>query len=126
MVIDRRQFLAGAGVAALSATPAFAQAPRKPDHRIVIAPVSLEIAPGHVIKTVGYNGSVPGPLLRLREGQDVAIAITNKSDSHELVHWHGLAVPSDVDGAMEEGTPMLMPGETRSYRFTAKPAGTRW
>ena len=127
----RRRFLVGAGALALSsacaAAPARAQAPQaKPDHRLVIAPVSLELAPGHVIKTIGYDGMVPGPLLRLREGQRVTIEVVNKSSAAEIVHWHGLHIPADVDGAMEEGSPMIMPGETRAYRFTTEPAGTRW
>jgi FtsP/CotA-like multicopper oxidase with cupredoxin domain len=129
--VERRRFLLGAGALAVSsacvATPSRAQSPVvKADHRLVIAPVSLEIAPGHVIRTIGYNGTVPGPLLRMRERSAVTIAVTNNSDADDIVHWHGLHIPSNVDGAMEEGTPMVMPGETRLYRFVAKPTGTRW
>jgi len=129
--LERRRFLLGAGAAALSsacgAAPSRSQAQTvKPDYRLVIAPVSLEIAPARIIKTVGYNGSVPGPLIRVKEGQDVTIAVANNSANADIVHWHGLAVSSDVDGAMEEGTPMVMPGEAHAYRFVAKPAGTRW
>jgi FtsP/CotA-like multicopper oxidase with cupredoxin domain len=121
----------GAGAAALAlsvntALPGRAHAAAEADHAIEIAPMSLELAPGRVVSTVGYNGAVPGPLLRLREGQLTTIAVTNKTDVPELVHWHGLFVPSEVDGAMEEGTPMLMPGQSASYTFTAQPAGTRW
>jgi len=49
------------------------------DHTIRIAPISLEIAPGKVIKTTGCNGTVPGPLLRLREGKPVSIKVINES-----------------------------------------------
>jgi FtsP/CotA-like multicopper oxidase with cupredoxin domain len=129
--VERRRFLLGAGALAASSAcgvaPSLAQSPvAKPDYRLVIEPVSLEIAPGHLIKTVGYNGAVPGPLLRMREGSEVMIAVANNSGAEDIVHWHGLHIPSNVDGAMEEGTPMVMPGEARAYRFTAKPAGTRW
>jgi FtsP/CotA-like multicopper oxidase with cupredoxin domain len=126
---SRRNFLLGAGAVALAAvtgsmnSPAHGQAT---DTTIRIAPIALELAPGHVIKTVGYNGTAPGPLLRLREGQQTTIAVINDTEVPELVHWHGLFVPSEVDGSMEEGTPMVMPGQTASYSFTAKPAGTRW
>jgi FtsP/CotA-like multicopper oxidase with cupredoxin domain len=130
---SRRDFLLGAATAALALTtgglssPARAQAiPGKADMTIRIAPVTLELAPGHVIKTVGYNAAAPGPLIRLREGQQITIAVVNDTQVPELVHWHGLFVPSEVDGSMEEGTPMVMPGATASYSFTAKPAGTRW
>ncbi|MDB5531930.1 MAG: multicopper oxidase, type 3 [Hyphomicrobiales bacterium] len=128
-VPSRRDLLVDAGASALAlaagALPARAQAPEA-DYHLTIAPISLEIAPGHVIETIGYNGTVPGPLLRLREGRPATIAVTNTSPNHELVHWHGLAIPSNVDGAMEEGTPMLMPGRSASYTFTPRPAGNRW
>jgi len=91
-----------------------------------IAPIKLEIAPNQIIQTIGYNGSAPGPLLRVKEGQRIIADVKNDSDVAELVHWHGLYVPSEVDGAMEEGTPMVPPGTSRQYAFTAQPSGTRW
>jgi FtsP/CotA-like multicopper oxidase with cupredoxin domain len=130
---SRRSFLQGAGATALALTtesmslPARAQAVSgDAGVTIRIAPVRLELAPGHVVQTVGYNGTAPGPLIRLREGQRTTIAVVNDTRVPELVHWHGLFVPSEVDGSMEEGTPMVMPGQSASYSFTAKPAGTRW
>jgi FtsP/CotA-like multicopper oxidase with cupredoxin domain len=50
----------------------------------------------------------------------------NDSDIDDIVDWHGLYLPSDADGAMEEGSPMIERGSTRRYTFTAKPSGTRW
>jgi len=91
-----------------------------------IARVKLEISPNQIIQTVGYNGSVPGPLLRVKEGQQVTVDVHNDSDVPELVHWHGVYVPSEVDGAMEEGTPMVPPGASRQYSFVAQPSGSRW
>jgi len=129
MTLDRRQFLTGAGAAAVAASVA-ARTPSafaaEPDYTLRITPLAVEIAPGRVIKTVGYNGTIPGPLLRLKEGQRTTITVANESDVPELVHWHGLRIPSEVDGAMEEGTPMVMPGGSATYGFTADPAGTRW
>jgi FtsP/CotA-like multicopper oxidase with cupredoxin domain len=72
-----------------------------------IAPMSFEIAPRKLVKTIAYNGSVPGPLLRMKEGQPVTIDVFNDTGDAEIVHWHGLQIPSAVDGAMEEGTPMI-------------------
>jgi FtsP/CotA-like multicopper oxidase with cupredoxin domain len=124
--------LTAAGVAGLAlgagrANPAWAQATEShPDLVLRIAPVTLELAPGRLVQTVGYNGSIPGPILRFREGQRVTIEVQNATSVPELVHWHGLAVPSEVDGAMEEGTPMIMAGHSASYAFSATPAGTRW
>ena len=62
----------------------------------------------------------------MKEGQQVTMDVHNDSDVPELVHWHGLYVPSEVDGAMEEGTPMVPAGGSRQYSFTAQPSGTRW
>jgi FtsP/CotA-like multicopper oxidase with cupredoxin domain len=122
--LNRREFLATLGVA--SAVDTHAQAPLKPDYSLQIGPVTIEPRPGKVLKTTGYNGSVPGPLIRCREGQTLTIEVTNNSAVPELVHWHGLRVAAEVDGAMEEGTPMLAPGKSARYTFAASPAGTRW
>ncbi|MGZ5910019.1 MAG: multicopper oxidase family protein, partial [Reyranella sp.] len=89
-------------------------------------PVALEIAPGKVIKTTGYNGTVPGPVLRLQEGKPVAINVVNDSGYPNLVHWHGLFIPAEQDGAIEEGSPIIPPGSSRLYSFTPRPSGTRW
>ena len=97
-----------------------------PDYRLDIAPVTWELSPRHTIKTVAYNGHVPGPLLRFKEGRPVTIDVTNHTDRPEVVHWHGLFLPSDVDGAMEEGTPPIAPSQTVRYTFTPRPAGFRW
>jgi len=94
--------------------------------RLRIAPISLEIGPGKTIKTVGYNGSAPGPILRFREGKPVTVDVFNDTDVPETVHWHGQLIPSAVDGSVEEGTPDIPAHGHRRYRFTPKPAGTRW
>jgi len=91
-----------------------------------IAPVKIDLSPKQTIETIGYNGSSPGPLLRVVEGQQVIVDVKNDSDVPELVHWHGFYVPSEVDGSMEEGTPMVAVGGSRQYSFTAQPSGTRW
>src|SRR6266852_5171580 len=93
---NRRELLLGAGAAGLAAVanrPSHAQAaPPAADHTIRIAPISLEIGPNKVIQTTGYNGTVPGPPLRLKEGKPVAINVINDSGYPNLIHWHGLFV----------------------------------
>ena len=126
---DRRAFLRGLGAAGaltLAQRSGVAQPQSQPDYTIRIAPLALEIGPGKVIKTTAYNGQVPGPLLRLREGQPVAINVINASGYPNLIHWHGLYIPSYQDGAVEEGSPIIPVGESRLYTFTPKPTGTRW
>jgi FtsP/CotA-like multicopper oxidase with cupredoxin domain len=110
--------------AASAALSIHAQQPA--DYTLNIAPYDLEAAPHHTLKTIAYNGQVPGPLLRFNEGRPVTIDVTNGTDSSEVVHWHGLFLPSSVDGAMEEGTPAIPPGGRARYTFTPRPAGFRW
>ena len=96
------------------------------DFTLRIAPIALELAPSRFISTIGYNGTSPGPVLRMREGKPVTVEVINDTDAAELVHWHGLFVPPEVDGSEEEGTPMVPPGGRHRYQFTPRPAGTRW
>src|SRR5579862_1145600 len=134
--INRRNFIAGAGVvlsnrALRALAPSQSKAGEAPlmgkaDHSLRIEPCTLEIGHGVTVKTIAYNGQVPGPLLRLREGSPVTIDVTNASSLPDLVHWHGLAIDSLNDGAMEEGSPMIAVGATHRYSFTPKPSGTRW
>jgi FtsP/CotA-like multicopper oxidase with cupredoxin domain len=121
--MDRREFLA-----AIAARLAAQTAPQNPkaDIALRISPVELEIAPRRTIKTIGYNGSVPGPVLRLREGQAVTVDVHNETATPEIVHWHGLFIPPDVDGSMEEGTPPVPAHGSRRYTFVPRPSGTRW
>ena len=95
---------------AASGAIALGQENVKPDFTLRIGPIHVEVQPGKVVKTTGYNGAAPGPLIRCKEGQTITIEVVNGTASAELAHWHGLRAPSAVDGAMEEGTPMIAPG----------------
>ena len=97
-----------------------------PDIALRIEPTTLDIGPGVSIRTAAYNGQVPGPTLRLKEGVPVTIDVTNQMPNEDIVHWHGLAIGTLPDGAAEEGSPIIKPGKTLRYSFTPKPAGTRW
>jgi FtsP/CotA-like multicopper oxidase with cupredoxin domain len=123
----RRRFTQLTGLAAGSLVlSGAARAAAVPDVSLEIAPFTLEASPKHRIKTVAYNGRIPGPLFRLREGRPSSVEIRNRSSDAEIVHWHGLFLPSAIDGAMEEGTPTIAAGATTSYTMTPKPAGFRW
>jgi FtsP/CotA-like multicopper oxidase with cupredoxin domain len=91
-----------------------------------IAPVTVELAPDRILSTIGYNGTSPGPVLRMKEGKPVTVHVINDTDTPEFVHWHGFLIPADVDGSEEEGTPAVPPHGNRTYQFTPKPAGSRW
>jgi FtsP/CotA-like multicopper oxidase with cupredoxin domain len=98
----------------------------KADYTLRIAPVTVELAPDHILSTIGYNGSSPGPVLRMREGKPITVDVINDTDVPELVHWHGLLIPPEVDGVDEEGTPAVPPRGRRRYELTPRPTGSRW
>ena len=134
--MKRRHFLssaAGAFGSSLLLTgcqktaPAPDAAPQGPaDVTLRIGPVLADIAKDHTISTIGYNGSVPGPLIRLKEGVPVTVDLFNDTDTPELVHWHGMVVPADVDGAEEEKSLVVAPHGHLRYSFTPRPSGARF
>ena len=78
---------------------------------------------GHAI---AVNGTVPGPLLRLREGQNVRIDVTNRLAEDTSIHWHGLLLPFQFDGVPGVSFPGIKPGETFTYEFPIRQNGTYW
>jgi FtsP/CotA-like multicopper oxidase with cupredoxin domain len=125
--LTRRRFAQLSGMAVSSiALSGSARAAEAPDVMLEIAPYTLEASPKHHIQTVAYNSQIPGPLFRMREGDPRSVEIRNLTKDPEVVHWHGLYLPPDIDGAMEEGTPMIAPGASTQYAMTPKPAGFRW
>jgi FtsP/CotA-like multicopper oxidase with cupredoxin domain len=98
----------------------------KADYTLRIAPVTVELDRAHIISTIGYNGTAPGPLLRMREGKPVAVDVINDTDTPEFVHWHGMLIPPEVDGTGEEGAPLVPPHGQRRFQLTPGPAGSRW
>jgi FtsP/CotA-like multicopper oxidase with cupredoxin domain len=98
----------------------------EPDYRIEITEIDWETAPKKKIHTSAYGGQIPGKLLRLTEGKPVTIEIVNRLDHPEIVHWHGQWIPVDVDGAMEEGSPMIPAGGRTRVCFTPRPSGLHW
>jgi FtsP/CotA-like multicopper oxidase with cupredoxin domain len=96
------------------------------DVTLRIAEINLEVAPGRFVRTLAYNGQAPGPLLRMTEGKTVTVDVINQTKVPEMVHWHGFQIPPEVDGAHEEGTPMVQGLDHRRYTFTPRPVGTRW
>ena len=96
------------------------------DYTLHIKAAAVEIAPKRFVSTVTYNGQFPGPLLRFKAGQQATVDVFNETDTPEQLHWHGQFVPTDVDGAAEEGTPHIPAQGTRRLVFTPKPAGLRF
>jgi FtsP/CotA-like multicopper oxidase with cupredoxin domain len=131
-MIDRRSLLKHAGlVAAIGTLPRLAPAAsdvaaEKADYTLRIATGLVELAPDHIVSTTLYNGQFPAPLLRFKQGQRVVVDIHNDTDTPELVHWHGQMIPADVDGAAEEGSPLVPAHGMRRIAFVPKPSGLRF
>jgi FtsP/CotA-like multicopper oxidase with cupredoxin domain len=126
-MITRRQMLQISGMAiASTALSERSEQQASPDYTLEIAPYALQVSQHKTLKTTAYNQQVPGPLLCFTEGRPVTIDVINKSGGAEVVHWHGLFLPSNVDGAMEEGSPLILDGGRARYTFTPRPAGFRW
>lgn len=150
-IFDRRKFLsAGAGAAGLAclsaAAPAWARGhsvhgsshggmdtliPAGFDE-VSGAVIDLSIGSGHRIVEgrrgpgVAVNGSVPGPLIRLTEGQDVRLNVTNNLAADSSIHWHGLLLPFQYDGVPGVSFPGIKPDATFSYEFPIRQSGTYW
>ncbi len=141
MALDRRSMLktaaAGAGLAGLhSFLPAWAQsgsagiAPTLPTLsgqdialRIAHTPFSVGGRTGHAVTV---NGTLPAPLIRLREGQNARLSVTNTLDEDTSIHWHGLLLPFQMDGVPGISFPGIRPRETFVYEFPVRQAGTYW
>ena len=139
--IDRRQMLRGAALAggglALSAyMPAWAQT-NSPGATTPLPTVSgnditLRIArqtmiiDGRPSRAIGINGTVPAPLIRLREAQNVRLTVVNDLDEDSSIHWHGLLVPAQYDGVPGISFPGIKPRSTFVYEFPIRQNGTYW
>jgi CopA family copper-resistance protein len=81
---------------------------------------------GRPSRAVTINGTVPGPLLRFREGEEVTLRVRNELREDTSIHWHGLLVPAAMDGVPGVSFRGIAPGETFVYRFPVRQSGTYW
>ena len=81
---------------------------------------------GRSAHAVTVNGTLPAPLIRLKEGRNVRIAVTNRLKEDTSIHWHGLIVPFQMDGVPGVSFPGIAPGETFVYDFPVRQSGTYW
>ena len=86
-------------------------------------PVNLTGSPRRALTV---NGSLPAPTLRWREGDTVTLRVRNALDEITSIHWHGILLPADQDGVPGLSFDGIFPGETHTYRFTVRQAGTYW
>jgi CopA family copper-resistance protein len=140
--IDRRTFLryaasmvAMAGVS--SVMPSYAM-PSLKHAKDILTPQGpdnvIDLTIGHMPHTVdgkkgqaiGINGSVPGPIIRLKEGQEVLLRVTNELDESSSIHWHGILLPFQMDGVPGVSFDGIEPGTTFEYRYKVRQNGTYW
>ena len=140
-ILDRRQLLRGATLAggglALSAyMPAWAQpisaGIARPLPTVSGDDITLKIAhqmmmiDGRQSHAIGINGTVPAPLIRLREGQNVRLHVVNELDEESSIHWHGLLLPFQMDGVPGISFPGIPARSIFTYEFPVIQSGTYW
>ncbi|WGI25318.1 copper resistance system multicopper oxidase [Halomonas alkaliantarctica] len=141
-LLSRRQLLKGGAAlglgsaAAMGLTPAWANpwgrtnvyaqgVEEGPEVSLAIRRESLPID-GQEARPISINGTSPGPLIRLKEGQDAVLRVTNLLDEPTSIHWHGLILPPEMDGVPGVSFAGIAPGETFTYRFPVRQNGTYW
>ena len=134
--LTRRRFVQGlavAGASTILSGRAWAQTPQTPgppilsgDHfDLMIGSLPVNIT-GRAGTATVINGSMPGPSLRMPEGETVTINVTNRLNEPTSLHWHGLILPNEMDGVPGLTFRGIMPGETFTYRFPIRQSGTYW
>lgn len=139
--ISRRTFLrytasmaAMAGISSVLPTYAFAGfdnrevlTPKGPDNVIDLTIGKMpHKVDGKQGEAIGINGTVPGPLIRLQEGEDVMLRVTNELEDTTSIHWHGILLPFQMDGVPGVSFDGIAPGETFEYQYPVRQNGTYW
>ncbi len=93
---------------------------------VTAAEAEVPLIDGGMLAVWAYNGTVPGPTLRVRLGETVRVLFTNRLPQETTIHWHGVRVPNGMDGVPHATQPPVQPGGTFTYEFTPKDAGTFW
>jgi FtsP/CotA-like multicopper oxidase with cupredoxin domain len=127
--MTRRGVLAGAGaLLAGSFAPRASSSASAREIRITPAPARVPVvgAPHPATDVWAYNGGVPGPEIRVRQGERLRIAVENKLPEPTTIHWHGIRLPNAMDGVPHLTQKPIAPGETFVYEFDCPDAGTFW
>lgn len=117
----------GVVVLCVAFLPALSWAEKR-EFNMTIDEVSIEVAPGFVNKVFAFNGQVPGPLIHVKEGDDVTVHVTNNTTLPHTMHWHGI---NQIGSWKSDGVPgvtqeEIKPGEFFTYQFTVDRPGTLW
>jgi FtsP/CotA-like multicopper oxidase with cupredoxin domain len=130
MTLSRRSLLASSGVAAIASIlrPGLVRATTSSEKTLIAAEGRVQITPEPYPQTGVwcYGGSVPGPEIRLRQGERLQATVENRLQQNTTVHWHGLRIPNAMDGAPYVTQPPIQPEESFTYDFIPPDAGTYW
>jgi len=126
MNVSRRTFLASTAASALLPSQLLAKS-----QRLTAEPVLTQILAGEFsdygpTPSLGFNGSAPGPLLKVRQGEELAVSFENRTGEPSSVHWHGIRIVNGMDGVPGLTQKAVADGEDFEYRFVAPDAGTFW
>ena len=128
--LSRRIFLAASAATAAASVlrPWGAGAGSITEYRLVARRGRTHLVGGSYPETAvwSYNGTVPGPEIRVRQGERLRITVENQLEEETTVHWHGVRVPNPMDGVPHLTQPPIAPGETFVYEFDVPDAGTYW
>ena len=109
----------------LALSPSFAFGAVR-EFTLTASQISWTTAPGRIVTAYAYNASIPGPELRVREGDTVRVTLINALPEATTIHWHGVPVPNAMDGVPGVTSPGVAAGGRFTYEFTAPAAGTYW
>jgi manganese oxidase len=115
---------AGPTASALDLLPAFE--PQLREFTLTASAFDWELMADTTVRVWGYNGQMPGPEIRVREGDQVRVTLRNQLPVPTTIHWHGVNVPPAMDGPPGLNQAPVEPGAEFVYEFTATPAGSRW
>jgi uncharacterized cupredoxin-like copper-binding protein len=87
---------------------------------LIASIIDWEVSPGQIVQAWAYNGMVPGPMIRVEVGDRVRVSVTNQLPMGTDVHFHGVALPNEMDGVAPLTQPLIEPGETFTYEFVAQ------
>jgi multicopper oxidase len=96
------------------------------EYTLTAAPLRFTPFPGVAFPGLAYNGGIPGPLLRVRQGQRLRVTYVNRTGEPSTIHWHGMILPNAMDGVPDLTQAAVADGATFLYTFAASPTGTRW
>lgn len=136
-MVTRREFLTRGAVAGSAvALGAWGRAGSRPwaagppdastvrEFRLSTSDLELDLGDGRLFNIFGYNGAMPGPEIRVREGETIRVLVDNRLSEDTTIHWHGVPVPNDMDGVPAITQRPIAPGASFVYEFSAWPAGT--